>query len=122
MLNRAVSRNTTNSAPPAPASSPPSTKVNITTRSMFTPMSWAVSGSCAVARMPRPSRLRLTNWSSPIISATAATKTSTLSVRHQRAIDLEERALLHQPLATRCWRARTSPRAAPTGTARCRWR
>ena len=29
----------------------------MTTRSMFTPISTAVSGSCAAARMPRPSRV-----------------------------------------------------------------
>ena len=33
------------------------------TRSRLTPISVAVAGSCATARMPRPSRLRFTNWS-----------------------------------------------------------
>ena len=33
------------------------------TRSMLTPISVAVSVSWATARMPRPSRVRFTNWS-----------------------------------------------------------
>ena len=53
----------------------------MTTRSMFTPMSAAVSASCATARMPRPSRDFATKRSSPIMSTMAATKISTLSTR-----------------------------------------
>ena len=81
MLNRAVSKKIANRKPPAPARMPPRRNVSATTRSMLTPMSCAVSGSWAVARMPRPSRLRRTNWSRATIRTMAATKTSTLSVR-----------------------------------------
>ncbi len=45
------------------------------TRSMFTPMSVAVSASWATARMPRPSRVRFTTWSSTIIITMAETIT-----------------------------------------------
>ena len=43
------------------------------TRSLLTPISAAVSGFCATARTPRPYRVRLMNWSSAIIIASAAT-------------------------------------------------
>ena len=64
-----------------PAMRPPSRKVANTTRSMLTPMSTAVSGSWAVARMPRPSRVPLTKRSRMIITTTAATITRSLSLR-----------------------------------------
>ena len=48
---------------------------------MSTPIMAAVSGSWAVARMPRPRRDLATKRSSATISTTAATTTSTLSVR-----------------------------------------
>ncbi len=53
----------------------------MTTRSMFTPMSAAVSGSWAVARMPRPKRDVATKRSRATIRTMAATMTRTLSVR-----------------------------------------
>ena len=44
------------------------------TRSLLTPISVAVSGSWATARMPRPNLVRLMNWSVTTISTIAATK------------------------------------------------
>src|SRR5205807_4061701 len=59
----------------------PSRKVSRTTLSMLTPISTAVSGSWAVARMPRPSRVRATKRSSTTMSTRAATTTRSLSLR-----------------------------------------
>lgn len=44
------------------------------TRSWFTPIKVAVSGSWATDRMPRPKRVRLTNWSSNVINTIAEAK------------------------------------------------
>ena len=43
------------------------------TRCELTPISAADSGSWATARMPRPSRVRLTNWSRATIMTIAPT-------------------------------------------------
>ena len=54
-------------SPPHRPSAPPRGRSAWMTRSMLTPISAAVSGSWATARMPRPSRDRRTNWSSATI-------------------------------------------------------
>ena len=81
MSKRAASKKIPNRLPAAPARMPPRRNVSTTTRLMSTPIMAAVSGSWAAARMPRPSRDLATNRSSATIRITAATTTSTLSVR-----------------------------------------
>ena len=81
MLYFVTSKKKMKRRPAAPAMIPPSRNVSITTRSMLTPMSVAVSESCETARTPRPRRVRFTNWSSATIMTSAATITNTWSVR-----------------------------------------
>ena len=97
MSYRAASKKTPYRVPAAPANRPPSRKVITTTLSMLMPISAAVSGSWAVARMPLPSRELARNRSRPKVSRMAATMTSTLSRADVGPADRRQLRLLQHP-------------------------
>ena len=57
--------------PAAPASAEPMKKVRVMTLSTLMPISRQALGSCEMARIARPDRVRRTAWSRPIMSAIA---------------------------------------------------
>ena len=63
--------------PPAPARAEPRKNAVMMTRSTSTPIMRAASGSCAVARMALPMRLRWVNRYRPPIRIAAVTQIST---------------------------------------------
>ena len=65
--------------------------VSMMTRSRLTPISVAVVGSWATARMPRPNLVRLTNWSATTIMTSGRDDDELSTLRDLRAAEREHR-------------------------------